>query len=439
VTFASAAPSGASITIAGGATAVGSATVTLGLVATNATSMQLSDAPDFSGATWMPFNAAAGWTLPGGSGTKTVYARYRNAGGTVSAGVSDTVLLDLDAPTPNPPSLTGVANSSTQVTWTSSSATDAGAGLPAAPYSFDDGNTWQAGVGFVRTGLAPNTSYSADARARDALGNVTASRTTAVTTLPSAPAITSSPLPDPADQPRGTTFTFTNDAGWGAGGVEYYRYVWDTSTTHVFAGTEAMWTTSTLAQQELAAGTYYLHVEAFNATDDAGATLDYGPFNVAPPQSSADVAVNVADTQTLTCSKTDFTAALLPGDQDDATVDCTVTSGVAGWNLQAHASAAPLLSDFVDMSATPAAYTAPAPGVAQVGFTMTGATSDAAFGSGSLWRGFAGATDIRVAGDAGTSTGDTVTMRVRAELGASSGLTAGTRNGTITYTLNPGP
>jgi hypothetical protein len=439
VTFASAAPSGASVVIDGGASAVGSTGVTLGMVATNAASMQLSNAPDFAGATWVPFNATAGWTLSAGSGTKTVYARFRNAGGTVSASVSDTVLLDQDAPTPNPPSLTAVANSSTQATWTSTAASDVGAGLPAAPYSFDDGNTWQAGVGFVRTGLTPNTSYSAVMRARDALGNVTASRTTSVTTLASAPSITSSPLPDPANQPRGTTFTFTNTAGWGAGGVEYYRYAWDTSTTHVFAGTEAMWTSSTLARQELVAGTYYLHVQAFNSANDAGATLDYGPFNIAPPITPADLTVNVADTQTLSCAKTDFTGSLLPGDQRDATVDCTVTSGVAGWNLQAHASAAPLLNDFVDMPAAPAAYTAPAAGVAQVGFTMTGAKSDAAFSAGSLWRGFAGATDIRIAGDTGTSSGDTVTMRIRAHLGTSSGLTAGARTGTITYTLNPGP
>ena len=250
--------------------------------------------------------------------------------------------------------------------------------------------------------------------------------------------MTGSPLPDPGAQPRGTTFTFTNAAGWGAGGVEYYRYAWSNAATHTFAGTEAMWTSGTLPIQELDAGTFYLHVIAYNSDDQAGSTLDYGPFNVAAPQTPADLTVNIADTQTISCSTTDFSVALLPGSQDDATVACTVTSAVAGWNLQAHASTAPFFAGFLDMAATPAAYAPPAAGDAHVGFTMTGAKSDAAFSAGSLWRGFAGATDVRIAGDAGTSAGDTVTMRVRAHLEASSGLAAGNRTGTITYTLNPG-
>jgi hypothetical protein len=439
VIYSMAPPSGTSVVVAGGSGVVATAAVTLALNAANAAEMQVSNAPDLSGASWQPYATSLGWSLAAGAdGNRVVYARFRNAGGTVSAIVNDTIDLDTTAPTPAPPTGTGIAGSATSITWATSAASDNIAGLPAQPYSFDDGATWQAGTGLVESALVPNTTYVKHMRARDALGNTTAQGTATATTLAATPAASSMPAADPLPQPRGTSFTFTNDAGWGAGAVEQYRWAWTTSATHTFAGTEAIWNAGTLVRQEFAVGTYYLHLQSFNSEDVAGQTLTLGPYGVAPPQNDTELHLNIASTQTLSCTKTDFSAALLPGDNADATVDCAVTSTLAGWHLDAHVGAAPFFADFVDAAATPAAYAPPATGTAQIAFTMSGAKSHPDFAAGTMWRGFAGLTDIKVATDTGSSAGDTVSMRLRAELGATAGTPAGSRTQTITYTLNPG-
>jgi hypothetical protein len=46
------------------------------------------------------------------------------------------------------------------------------AGLPAEPYSFDNGANWVATDTLTVTGLNANTSYYADVLVRDAAGNV---------------------------------------------------------------------------------------------------------------------------------------------------------------------------------------------------------------------------------------------------------------------------
>jgi hypothetical protein len=439
VTYASSLPTGSSVVIAGNAGTVADPTVTLSLASTNAAMMEVSNAPDFSGATWEPYAATRGWTLAAGAdGSRTVYARFRNAGGTVSPGVVDSIDLDTTAPAPDPLTGSAVVGSPTDITWSVAAVTDNIVGLPATPYSFDDGSTWTASTSLAEGSLAPNTTYTKLLRARDALGNVGAQGTVSATTLPAAPAATSAPAPDPLPQPRGTTFVITNTAGWGAGAVEYYRWAWDTSATHTFSGSEARWDSGTLSQQEFTPGIYYLHLRAYNSADVPGQELTLGSYEIAAPRNQTELTVNIAGTQTISCVATDFTTALLPGAMDEASVDCTVSSAVAGWHLDAHADAAPFFTDFTDAAATPATYASPAAADGQVAFTMTGATSDPAFSSGSLWRGFAGATDVRVGGDTGTASGEVLTTKVRAELGASSGITAGARSQTITYTLNPG-
>jgi len=62
------------------------------------TEYMASEASDFSGATWETYDTAPSFTLSGGSGTKTVYFKVRNAAGE-SAPVSDTILV-AGAPSP---------------------------------------------------------------------------------------------------------------------------------------------------------------------------------------------------------------------------------------------------------------------------------------------------------------------------------------------------
>jgi parallel beta-helix repeat protein len=95
------APAG-SVSINGGATYTASASVTLTLSATDATSgmyqMMTSDSADFSGASWESYSATKSWILPEGDGTKTVYAKYKDSAGLVSSTYSDAIILDTTNP-----------------------------------------------------------------------------------------------------------------------------------------------------------------------------------------------------------------------------------------------------------------------------------------------------------------------------------------------------
>ena len=59
--------------------------------------MQISNAPDMSGAQWLPYQSTYSWSLPGGDGDKTVYVRFRDAADNESDIVSDSIELDTRA------------------------------------------------------------------------------------------------------------------------------------------------------------------------------------------------------------------------------------------------------------------------------------------------------------------------------------------------------
>lgn len=94
----STAPTG-TISINGGAATTTSQNVTLTLSATDdidpagSLQMMVSNAADFSGASWEAYNTSKAWTLSSGTGTKTVYVRYKDSSGNTSSGYSDTIEL----------------------------------------------------------------------------------------------------------------------------------------------------------------------------------------------------------------------------------------------------------------------------------------------------------------------------------------------------------
>lgn len=97
-----AAPTG-TVTIDGGDALTNSATVRLTLSATDpapasgVTQMRFSnDGTTWSA--WQPYATSASWTLSSGDGVKRVYAQYIDAGGNLSAVVSDTIKLDTKSP-----------------------------------------------------------------------------------------------------------------------------------------------------------------------------------------------------------------------------------------------------------------------------------------------------------------------------------------------------
>src|SRR3990170_6234665 len=113
------------ILINGNATYTSSASVTLTLSCsdggTGCSQMQLSN----DGTTWSTLESLAttkSWTLSGGQGSKTVYARYRDGAGNTSTNYTDTISLDSAAPALSSIGTSGLSNNSVTITWTTNEA-----------------------------------------------------------------------------------------------------------------------------------------------------------------------------------------------------------------------------------------------------------------------------------------------------------------------------
>jgi type II secretory pathway pseudopilin PulG len=116
------------IAIAGGNAYTRSTQVTLNISATDDVGVvQMAFSDDGSNfGSWLSYATTALYTVPSGDGTKTVYARFRDAAGNISSTVSDSILLDTVAP-PAPTGLVGVRASnhkSSTLTWNTVTAGD---------------------------------------------------------------------------------------------------------------------------------------------------------------------------------------------------------------------------------------------------------------------------------------------------------------------------
>ena len=141
---------------------------------------------------------------------------------------------------------------------------------------------WGTGTSFNNTGLTPNTQYTFDIAARD---NTSQSRgswanttsyvgTTSVYTLSPAP-VANSVTPSTTTPCQGANVVWTNALGWGAGGVQYFRYAWNQSATYTWTDNETQWSSGTLSLAPTAGGTWYLHVKGYNAANVANGTYTY--------------------------------------------------------------------------------------------------------------------------------------------------------------------
>ncbi len=145
------APTGA-IVINDGAFATRTRAVTLSLSATDVGSGVSTMAFSNDGTTWsspVAYAQTHAHTLSSGTGKKTVYARFTDAAGNVSAVATDTIILDTAAPTSRTISINAGAayTNSTSVTLTLS-ATDTVSGVSTMAFS-TDGTTWSSPVPFV--------------------------------------------------------------------------------------------------------------------------------------------------------------------------------------------------------------------------------------------------------------------------------------------------
>ncbi|MFA6198317.1 MAG: fibronectin type III domain-containing protein [Patescibacteria group bacterium] len=162
---------------------------------------------------------------------------------------------------------------------------------------------------YTNSSLTANTGYCYQVRAENGNGNTDYTSAVKVYTLPVAPNISA----DRATSTWYTTpdFTFSNNAGWGSGGVRYYRYVWDTSPTHTWTDSESTWGQTesdcapfngsggscTSAGNTLAlaassdSNSLYLHVRSYNYAGANNGSQDIGPYYVdqVAPNSPAPV------------------------------------------------------------------------------------------------------------------------------------------------------
>lgn len=88
----------ASVAVQGNPSFVANADITLLLGCRNAKEYRLSSSSDFTGIPFQPMAASAAYSLPGGDGSKTVYAEFRDATGNNTVKASASILKDIDGP-----------------------------------------------------------------------------------------------------------------------------------------------------------------------------------------------------------------------------------------------------------------------------------------------------------------------------------------------------
>jgi hypothetical protein len=115
------------ITINGGAAYTNTTAVTLSLTATNAVKVLLSN--DGWNYTESAYADTKAWVLSSNDGTKTVYAKFKNAVGNYSSVVSDSIILDTTAPTGTIAINGGAAYTGSTSVTLNLSATDTGSGV----------------------------------------------------------------------------------------------------------------------------------------------------------------------------------------------------------------------------------------------------------------------------------------------------------------------
>lgn len=224
----------------------------------------------------------------------------------------------IDVTSTNTPSNLGTGSAALQFAETVTSTTSAWQG---------NNNAW------TKTGLTPNTQYSFKAQSRNGDGaTTTQSGATAKYTLSTTANVSGARTASTWYKTSG--FDFTNADAWGAGGVQYYRYVWNQVATHTFTGSESTWSDAnakcptgtctaagaTLSNTATSDGNWYLHVIPYNAEGAAnGSGTNYGPYQFDGTNPVAPTTVN-------------------DGTGSDATYQTSITQLAANWTAATDAT-----------------------------------------------------------------------------------------------------
>ncbi len=244
------------VTINGGAASTNTTAATLTLSATDnsgsVAQMQFSN----DGTTYSAVEAYATsktWTLATGDGTKTVYAKFKDAAGNWSTAATDTIVLDTTPPTISAQTASGITSSAASITWTTSeSATSQVEYGTTASYGQTtalDSTLTTSHIVALST-LSAGTLYHYRARSKDALGNERlGADATFTTTLPAdiTPPTGSLTINGGAASTRNTAVTLTLSATDDRGTVAQMRFSNDgtTYTTAEAYATSKTWTLNT--------------------------------------------------------------------------------------------------------------------------------------------------------------------------------------------------
>ncbi|MCK4513079.1 S8 family serine peptidase, partial [bacterium] len=134
-------------------------------------------------------------------------------------------------------------------------------------------NYWTSGS------LVPNKAYAFTAQSRNGDAQTTSQSGQQTKYTLSVPPDVACDRDVGTTYPPGTVFTFTNEAGWGEGGVDHYHWVFDMSPSTTPTAGSASWSSSTLTQTP-GEGSWYLHVLSHNAEHAPNGVAHYGPYSV---------------------------------------------------------------------------------------------------------------------------------------------------------------
>lgn len=153
-------------------------------------------------------------------------------------------------------------------------------------------------------GLVANTRYTRHVHAYNATGYSPAAPAMSRYTLSVADAVIANTIAFNSS----SGITFTNAAGFGAGGVKNFRTWWDQNPTYDFLQSFQYWYSGTTTRTATVEGRWYFHVQPYNEEGAQNGQKDYGPFyyDLTPPSVTTFTATTPAVNKSIPI--TSFTA-----------------------------------------------------------------------------------------------------------------------------------
>ncbi len=292
---------------------------------TNWTSLSYSRVTGTGTATWILITPTG--TIPA---TANLRIRFRQTSATPQFRIDDIKLVGTAAATaPATPTITSITPGNGQLSVAFTAGSNGGSAITTYKYSTNGGTNWQTRAAGTTasplvistlstdgtTALTNGTSYNVQIRAVNAVGDGTATASTAATprTTPSAPTISSI---TPGNQQLSVSFTAGSDGG---SAITTYKYStngganWQTRTSGTTASPLVISTLSTDGSTALTNGvTYDIQIRAVNAAGDGsetGTTQGTPTAPVSPTLNAITIASSLSTTYGTASTGVGFTAS----------------------------------------------------------------------------------------------------------------------------------